>query len=230
MEMEPSVAGLRTDLLDNAYAEVSTDRVTLQNPKMLKVLLGDPVMARQGSMVAVQGTGFDFAFEGSGIGKFLKKAVTGEGVPLMKVSGQGDLFLADEARSIFVIHVEGGGLSVNGRSVLAFEPSLTWDINRIQGATMLGGGLFNTTFTGHGWVAVTTDGPPVVLRTDQPTYVDTDSVVGWSANLTATVNRTFKAGALIGRGSGEAIQLTFSGDGFVIVQPSEGPTAAPPRS
>ena len=35
--------------------------------------------------------------------------------------------------------------------------------------------------------------------------------------------RTAGAGALIGRGSGEAFQLAFSGQGFVVVQASEGP-------
>jgi hypothetical protein len=34
----------------------------------------------------------------------------------------------------------------------------------------------------------------------------------------------FKAGALVGRGSGEALQVAFHGNGFVIVQPSEGIT------
>ena len=69
---------------------------------------------------------------------------------------------------------------------------------------------------------MTTDGPPVVLRTDQPTYADTDAVVAWSSSLQTTINRTVRAKALVGRGSGEAFQLAFTGDGIVIVQPSEG--------
>ena len=36
-----------------------------------------------------------------------------------------------------------------------------------------------------------------------------------------------KVGALIGRGSGEAVQLAFQGQGFVLVQASEGPTVPP---
>ena len=184
-------------------------------------MLGDEVVARQGSMVAFQGS-IDFDHEGAGVGRFLKKAVTGEGLSLMRCTGQGELFLADQAKDVHILHLDGGGLSVNGVSVLAFEPTLQWDINRIKGAGMVGGGLFNTTFAGTGWVAITTDGPPVVLRTDQPTFVDTDAVVAWSSSLSATVNRTVKAKALLGRGSGEAFQLAFSGDGIVIVQPSEG--------
>ena len=53
-------------------------------------------MARQGSMVAYQGN-VDFAFEGGGASKFIKKALTGEGVPLMRCQGQGDVFLAELA-------------------------------------------------------------------------------------------------------------------------------------
>lgn len=77
-----------------------------------------------------------------------KKAFTGEGMSLMKVSGSGDVFLAQDADEIFIIHLEGESVTVSGSSILAFESTLTWDINRVEGASMLSGGLFNTTFTG----------------------------------------------------------------------------------
>ncbi|MEM8923337.1 MAG: AIM24 family protein [Actinomycetota bacterium] len=223
--------GIRTDLLsDEQYAERDTnERVTLQNSKMLKVELGPDVLARQGSMVAFQGA-IDFDYEGSGgAGKFLKKAFTGEGLPLMRCTGQGELFLADAANSVHIIYLEGAALTVNGRNILAFEPSLNWDIERIKGVGIAAGGLFNTRMEGHGWVAITTDGAPVVLKTDQPTFADADAAVAWSANLETSLNRTAKAGALIGRGSGEAAQIAFNGQGIVIVQPSEG-QVVPPHS
>ncbi len=220
------VAGIRTDLLSDRYAEVGSDqRVVKQNSRLLKVVLGDDLLAKQGSMVAVQGN-IDFDHEGSGMAKFMKKAVTGEGLALMRCKGQGELFLADQGNQVHIIYLEGGGLTVNGRSILAFEPSLTWDIERVKGAGMAAGGLFNTRLEGRGWVAITTDGDPVVLRTDAPTFVDTDAVVAWSSNLQTGLNRTMKAKAAIGLGSGEAVQLTFQGDGIVIVQPSEGRSIA----
>lgn len=218
-----AVGGIRTDLLsDTRYAEVgSGQRVIKQNSRLLKVVLGDDLLAKQGSMVAFQGQ-VDFDHEGAGLGKFMKKAVTGEGLQLMRCKGQAELFLADQGKQVHIIHLEGGGLTVNGRSILAFEPTLTWDIERVKGAGMAAGGLFNTRLEGRGWVAITTDGDPVVLRTDAPTFVDTDAVVAWSSNLQTSLNRTMKAKAAIGLGSGEAVQLTFQGDGIVIVQPSEG--------
>lgn len=225
-----SVAGISTELLDDGrFAEVqSQNRVARQNSRMLRILLGDDVLAKQGSMVAFQGN-IDFDHEGSGASKFLKKALTGEGVALMRCSGQGELFLADAGNQVHIIHLSGAGLTVNGNNILAFEPSLNWDIERVKGAGMAAGGLFNTRLDGHGWVAITTDGDPVVLRTNQPTFADTDAAVAWSSSLQTSLNRTIKAGALIGRGSGEAVQLTFQGDGIVIVQPSEG-GVVPPHS
>lgn len=42
------------------------------------------------------------------------------------------------------------GISVNGRNLLAFDAASTWDINRIKGAGMVAGGVFNTTVSGSG--------------------------------------------------------------------------------
>lgn len=225
-----AVAGITTELLsDDRYAEVGGgQRVVRQNSRMLKVTLGPDVLARQGSMVAFQGA-VDFDYEGSGsVGKFMKKALTGEGVPLMRCSGQGEVFFAEHGNQVHVLHLAGAGLTVNGRNILAFEPSLEWDVERVQGAGMVSGGLFNTRLQGHGWVAITSNGDPVVLRTDQPTFADPDAAIAWSSNLQTSLNRTVKAKALVGRGSGEAFQLAFAGQGIVVVQPAEG--NIPPHS
>lgn len=213
---------MRSELFGTNLESASGDRFTLQNSRMLRVALDGEVMARQGGMIAYQGQ-VDFAYQGSGgMGKFLKKAFTGEGMPLMKVSGRGDVFFADDAMEIHLINLDNDSLTVNGSNVLAFDTSLAWDIKRVEGASMVAGGVFNTTFTGTGTVAITTHGAPVVLNVDAPTYADIQAAVAWSSSLTTAVRRTAGAGALIGRGSGEAFQLAFSGQGFVVVQASEG--------
>ncbi|WP_327090559.1 AIM24 family protein [Nonomuraea sp. NBC_01738] len=215
---------MRSSFFGNMDPQQAPPNFALQNSKMLRVQLPQEVLARQGSMVAFQGQ-MEFDYEGSGgMGKLLKKVMTGEGVPLMRVRGHGLLFLADNADDIHLFYLENEGITVNGRNLLAFEPQLKWDISRVQGAGVAAGGLFNTTITGTGWVAVTAHGTPVMLDTAQaPTFADGQSAVCWSAGLGVGVNRTFKAGALIGRGSGEAMQLAFQGRGFVLIQASEGP-------
>jgi uncharacterized protein (AIM24 family) len=202
--------------------ETTTDaEFGLQNSKLLRVKLNGSVTARQGSMVAYQGQA-DFNYQGAGgIGKMLKQKLTGEGVAVMTVTGQADVFFADQARDVHLIYLEGDAISINGRNVLAYSAGMNMDVHMIQGAGMMSGGMFNTLIQGTGWVAITSQGTPVVLQTDAPTFVDSNAVVAWSANLQTAVSRSFKLSGLIGRGSGEAVQLGFSGQGWVVVQPSE---------
>ena len=138
----------------------------------------------------------------------------------MRVSGEGDVFFASEAGFVFLIDLTGDALSVNARNLLAFDSSIEWDIKRVQGAGMLSGGLFNTTLQGTGTVAIHTVGQPVILDcSQQPTYVDVQACVGWSANLVPQVVSSMNVRSMLRGGSGEAFQYAFSGPGFVIVQP-----------
>lgn len=217
---------MRSDLFGEHLESTSADTLTLQNPRMLRARLsGSELLARQGAMVAYQGS-VEFAYEGAGgVGRFLKKALTGEGVPLMRCRGTGDVFLAQDANELHVLELDGNdGVTVNGANVLAFEPTLTWDIRRVEGASALSGGVFNMVFSGAGRLVVSAFGTPVVLNTGEaPTFADLQSAVAWSSSLQTRLVRTAGASALIGRGSGEAFQLAFTGQGFLVVQASEGP-------
>ena len=144
----------------------------------------------------------------------------------MRCTGAGDMFLADLASDIHLIDLEGqhDGLTINGKNVLAFEPTLSYDVRRVHGAGMLSNaGLFNCVFSGQGRIAITTKGTPVVLQVDPPTYADPQAAVCWSASLQTGFHRAdqFGLGTLIGRSTGEAFTMSFSGQGFVVVQPSE---------
>ncbi|WP_189079781.1 AIM24 family protein [Mangrovihabitans endophyticus] len=199
----------------------------LQNSKLLKAELNGEFMARVGSMVAYQGQVNFEALGSGGIGKFLKQKLTGEGVPLMRVTGHGDVFLAESAADIHLIDIEpGDALSINGANVLAFESTLQYDIKMVQGVGMMSNaGLFNCVFSGQGRIAVTTKGTPVVLSVDQPTYVDPQAAICWSASLQTGYHRADQLGmgTLLGRTTGERFTMSFAGQGFVVVQPSEEP-------
>lgn len=212
---------------ENLEKESDQPGIRLQNSKMLKIELNGECMARTGSMVAYQGQVQFQALGAGGIGKFLKQKLTGEGVPLMKLTGRGDVFLADQASDVHLIDLEqGDALSINGSNVLAFDSTLRYDIKMVSGAGMMSpAGLFNCVFTGQGRIAVLTKGSPVVLNVDQPTYVDPQAAVCWSANLQTGYHRAEQLGlgTLLGRRTGEAFTMSFAGQGFVIVQPSEEP-------
>ncbi|MFF5177151.1 AIM24 family protein [Micromonospora sp. NPDC000316] len=219
---------MRSELFsaENLEKESPQAGMRLQNSKMLKIELNGEAMARVGSMVAYQGNVQFQALGSGGLGKFLKQKLTGEGVPLMRVTGQGDVFLAELAKDVHVIDLEpGDALSINGSSVLAFDSTLQYDIKMVGGAGMASSGLFNCVFSGYGRIAVTTKGTPVVLNVDAPTYVDPQAAVCWSANLQTGYHRAEQLGlgTLLGRRTGEAYTMSFAGHGFVVVQPSEEP-------
>ena len=182
-------------------------------------------------MVAYQGeVAFEHAGSG-GMGRLIKKAITGEGQSLMKMSGTGEVFLADTAQEVHLINLENDAITVNGRNLLAFDAGIDWDIKRVEGASgMMGGGLFNTALSGSGWVAIISDGPPVLLNTgDAPTFADPQAAITWSSSVTDRDQDGRQAEELHRRGSGESIQMSFPGAGWVLVQPSEGrvPYATP---
>jgi uncharacterized protein (AIM24 family) len=209
----------------------SQEAFALQNSKLLKVSLDQvTIQAKLGAMVAYQG---DVSFEHAGAGgvsRFIKKAVTGEGTQLMKITGTGEVFLADTAQDIHLIKLENDAITVNGSNLLAFDAGIDWDIKRVEGVSgMLGGGLFNMALTGTGWVAVISDGPPVLLNTgDAPTYADPQAAITWSSGISTGIKTDVKLKNLIGRGSGESIQMSFQGAGWVLVQPSEGRVTGAP--
>ncbi|MBF6126483.1 AIM24 family protein [Nocardia brasiliensis] len=219
---------MQSDLFNPSHAEVNGVGIQKQGSKMIKVAVNGEVMARAGSMVAYQGDMQFKALGSGGIGRAIQQRLTGEGVPLMNVSGRGDLFLADSAADVHLIDLDGSdGLTINGSNVLAFDTSLSYNIQRVQGAAGVASnaGLFNCVFTGRGRIAITTHGSPVVLNVDQPTYADPQAAVAWSSSLQTGIKRndSFGLGRLIGRSTGEGLTLSFSGRGFVIVQPSELP-------
>ena len=210
----------------NAEAEARQPGMRLQNGKMLKVTLNGEMLVRQGSMVAYQGNVHFQALGSGSVGKFLKQQFTGEGVPLMKCTGAGDIFLADLASDVHIIDLDGphDSITINGKNVLAFEPTLSYDIHRVQGAGILSNaGLYNCVFGGQGRIAITSKGSPVVLNVDQQTYADPQAAICWSTSLQTGYHRADQIGlgTLIGRTTGEAFTMSFAGQGFVVVQPSE---------
>jgi uncharacterized protein (AIM24 family) len=223
MPVEQSLAQFRETETGEAFS--------LQNSKLLKVELADvTIQAKLGSMIAYQGS-VTFEHAGSGgVSRMIKKAVTSEGTDLMKVSGSGEVFLADMAQDIHLIRLEEDFVTANGANVLAFDAGIDWDIKRVEGASgMLGGGLFNMELRGSGWLALVSDGPPVLLEIDgEETFADPQAAITWSSGLTTSVKADVNVKTLIGRGSGETLQVSFAGQGWVLIQPSEGPVAAAP--
>lgn len=198
----------------------------LETARMLEVNLNGQVWAKMGSMVSYRGQ-IKFEREGileHGLGKMFKKALTGEGTSLMKANGNGKLYLADQGKKISILHLNGESIFVNGNDLLAFEPSIGWDIKLMRKvAGMMAGGLFNVRLEGTGMVAITSHYEPLTLLVtpDNPVITDPNATVAWSGNLQPEFVTDITLKTFFGRGSGESIQMKFAGNGFVVVQPFE---------
>ncbi|AWL34630.1 MULTISPECIES: AIM24 family protein [Streptomyces] len=196
---------------------------------MVKVAMqsGYDLYARTGSMVAYEGF-VQYEPNPPAVRQIAGQWITGEGTPLMKCTGDGLLYLADYGADVVAIDLGGDSLSVNGTNLLAFDAQLDWGVERVKGlAKFAGQGLWNVRVGGQGWVALTSRGTPIVVdcgRGEDETYVDPDALIAWSPHLKVKGKRSFKASSMIGRGSGEAYQMAFSGEGIVVVQPSEDST------
>jgi uncharacterized protein (AIM24 family) len=205
----------------------------LQHSRCLKVeLSGETIQAKLGTMVAYQGE-VEFEHAGSGgLARMAKKAMTGEGATLMKISGSGEVFLADLAQDVQLLKLNKEAITVNGANLLAFDADIDWDIKKVEGASsMLGGGLYNTHLEGSGYVALVSDGTPVLLHVDgDKTFADPQAAITWSEGLKTGIKANVSMKNLIGRGSGETFTMSFEGKGWVLIQPSEGRVATASQS
>ncbi|MEK3886098.1 AIM24 family protein [Bacillus sp. FSL K6-3431] len=198
----------------------------LETPRFLEINLNGDVWAKAGSMVSYRGN-IKFVREGileHGIGKMFKKAFTGEGTALMKATGNGKLYLADNGKKISILNLHNESIFVNGNNLLAFESELDWDIKLMKRvAGMLAGGLFNVKVDGSGMAAITTHYEPLTLivSPSNPVFTDPNATVAWSGSLQPEFVTDVSLKTFLGRGSGESIQMKFTGNGFVVVQPFE---------
>ncbi|MFG2192970.1 AIM24 family protein [Streptomyces sp. NPDC048639] len=205
----------------------SQDRYTLQNPQMLRVTLAghDDILARKGTMVAYQGM-MEFDGEYQTPGQRRARAHTGEGLDLMRCSGQGTVFLANLAQHVHVVDVDRDGLTVDSAYVLALDSGLHWEAIAVDSQFGISGsGAYNLQISGQGKVALMTSGQPLMLQVTPDKYVnaDADAVIAWSTSLRVQMQAQTSSSSVFRRrgNTGEGWELSFLGQGYALVQPSE---------
>ncbi len=195
-----------------------------ETARIMEINLNDNLAwIKKGAMIAYTGD-IKFTMEDlfeHGLKTVVKRFVTGESGNLVKAKGTGKLYIADEGKKISILNLKNDSLIVNGGNILAFEPSLKWDIKLMKISSIMAGGLTNVEISGDGMLAVTTMYEPLTLRVVQgcPVMTDPSATVAWSAGLKTSFKTDISVKTVIGRGSGDSIQMKFEGEGFVIVQP-----------
>ncbi|MFI1736412.1 TerD family protein [Streptomyces sioyaensis] len=223
----PQGGGPGLGVVLDKYKEAPTgQRWTPQNNKLIRVDLGvdgQPVLARQGSMVLYQGK-VDFGYKGAGFRGRIVGNATGQEMQLMRCTGQGQVFFAENSAHVHPIELQGDAICVSAESVLAFDESLQHEVRRIEGHGIPGGALFTMQFHGTGTLVVKTQGTPVVLPVTPTTFADANAIVAWSAGSQVIISSqvSLRRHAFPGH-SGETVNLQFRGapGNFIVVQPYE---------
>jgi uncharacterized protein (AIM24 family) len=207
---------------------------TQVNERMLAVTLqNEAVYTKRGSMVCYTGKiGFERSFlTGGNVQQLGMRAVTGEGLVMMKSHGAGTVHYAYQGQFVSIVPLDNEMLYAESESLLAFD-------SRLQSGTMFignqglqqmvrgavsGQGLFTTTVQGRGELALLSDGPAIALEVtpDRPVCVDPDAYVGHKGNLSSNIVTDVNWKTFIGQTSGETYQVRFSGQGTVYIQASE---------
>ncbi|MER5769186.1 AIM24 family protein [Streptomyces sp. NPDC001985] len=213
--------------LFNHGEQQSQERYVLQNPQLLRVSLTghDDVLARKGAMVAYQGL-IDFDGEYESAGRRRSRAKTGEGLDLMRCSGQGTVYFANLAQYVHVVEVDREGITVDSDYVLALDSALHTEVIAVDSQYGISGsGKYQLNISGQGKVALMTSGQPLMMQITPDKYVnvDADAIVAWSTPLRVQMqSQTHSSSVVRRRGStGEGWELNFLGQGFALVQPSE---------
>lgn len=172
-------------------------------------------------------------FAQAALGSIVRR-VTGENIPLMKVSlnGSSTTYYASYGQHVVIYKLEmGETISVESENILAFTQDCDYSVRFIGCGVLSQKGLATSTLTAQGnnaCVAVLSDGNPIVLSnvmSRNTISLDPDAVICWIGNgpcdpqIKADVSwKTF-----IGQASGESYQFEWSGGQpvTVIVQPSE---------
>lgn len=175
-------------------------------------------------------TGFAQAALGS-----LKRRLTGENLPLMKVMFNGDsiTYYANNGQHIVIYKLAVGEVvSVESENILAFTQDCKYDVRFIGTGVLSQKGLATSTLTGQGnnaYVAILSTGNPIVLSNIQnknTISVDPDAVICWMSQngyCDPQVKTDISWKNFIGQASGESYSYEWHSSQpiTVLVQPTE---------
>lgn len=208
----------------------------------------DVLYTKAGAFIAGENSGAkNYSFEkvllgpdqGGGIAKAalgqLMRRVSGENIPLMKATFNGDsvTYYAHYGQHVVVYQLGmGETISVESENLLAFTASCEYKVRFLGSGIISQKGIATSTLTGKGdnaYVAFLSDGNPIVLNnTENPRTlsVDPDAVICWMGALGSCdpqIKTDISWKTFIGQASGESYAYEWSPSQpvYVVIQPSE---------
>ncbi|GAA5145012.1 AIM24 family protein [Nocardioides marinquilinus] len=192
---------------------------------------GGEVIARRGAMLGYSGgVTFRPISGGGGVGGMVGRAMASESEAMMVAEGQGNVIYGFRGLYVTLLELANETLTVEADRLLAHHANLQTSVEMIgQGGirqavrgAVSGQGLFTTKIMGSGSVALLSHGGTVELEvTGETIGVDPQAYVGHVGPLNVDLKASVGIRDVVGRGSGEALQLHVSGHGRVYIQASE---------
>lgn len=191
-----------------------------------------PVLGRRGSMLGYTGqvTFRPVHGQGAGVRGVVGAAMSGESNKMMVAEGDGSVLYGFRGLYVTVVPLTGDSMVVEADRLLVHDAHLQTSVEMVgQGGVrqmargaVTGQGLFTTRVSGNGTVALLSHGGTFPLQINGDTVgVDPQAYVAHTGALQVDLKASVGMRDLIGRGSGEALQLHVSGHGTVYVQASE---------
>lgn len=130
-------------------------------------------------------------------------------------------YFANEAQHVVCLNLQPGErVSVESESILAFTENVRYGTRFFGVGVISQKGLFTSTLTGPGQVALLVDGNPIVLN--GPCFVDPDAFVFYAGQEDPQFKLQLSWKNLIGQASGESYYMGFNNpQTTVVIQPNE---------
>lgn len=222
---QPSLYSKEKFIVESLEPERGKDKFDIFEKRMVRIEVDGFVWIKRGTVVAYRG---DLKFrrervlqtEGIQVKSGpARSALKREIVPLSRAEGKGCLYVSDNGAHAQVVRLDGGSVYIASRNLLAFEPTLEHEVCLVGGVGVLAGGIMMIKISGNGLVALSAKGDPLTMRVTPADPVSTDptSTIAWTGNLWPKLKTDLEMRSLVLHGGGEAIQMLFSGDGYVVV-------------
>jgi uncharacterized protein (AIM24 family) len=205
-------------LEDTLEPDTATGKFGVVAKRFLRVDVDDTLWIKLGAVVAYHG---DFKITRERV--LGRAAFAREYAPLVKAVGKGRIYCADEGKRSKIMRIQGHTINVVSSALMAFEPTVSHECHLVGRVGLLSGGIFAFKLSGSGVVVLGTKGDALTLRVtpENPVATDPDCTLAWTDSVKPELKTQIEWRTLVGHGGGEAIQMLFRGDGYVVVHAKE---------
>ena len=204
--------------------------MNMRKRQVIARLNGNGIILQAGAMQVMTGD-VQVATNVKGAGDLFKKMVggkvTGESAIKPRYTGQGFVYLEPTYKYILLEDLAswGGAVTIEDGMFLACDDTVNMQVvarSNFSSAALGGEGLFNTSLSGQGIVALESRVPREELIVfdleNDCVKIDGNMAIAWSTNLQFTVERT--TSTLIGSAaSGEGLVNVYRGTGRILMAP-----------